>query len=274
MTSASNDDWKAALVAAFPVARGGVTLSSLGLVAGPAGPRASMRLVVEEDGVIVWEVEQELGLAGVGPEGIATWAERARERLAGLDALAACTTPSALFVPPFRPLVRPVAAGDPGALETWLPAITDGLREQALTEGYDQRFERLALWPTVPRTVYFLDLAYAMLGGNGLEVFLAQACFEDVVGVLAALEEADCERLALRMRQGIGLAAAEGGSEFMMEVDEDWPVEHGRPLPQGEGRDWERIDSHAPGGTWWLVDEELAPALARYVVAHLDALVG
>lgn len=274
MAIAPNDEWPqaawaAALAAAFPLHGRDGTLEHLELAVGPEGPRASFRLTAREGEEVVWSVEQSLDLAGIEPSELATWAERARERLAELSLADAWTTPTALFVPPFRPLDAAVV----GAAEDLVPAITDALREQALASGFEARFERLATWPAIPRTIYFLDLAYAMLGGNGFEVYLAQQCFEDVQGVLDALEEAGCERMALRMRQGIALAAEEGGSEFLVEVDEDWLEDHGEPLPDGEGRAWERIDSHEPGGTWWLVEHELQPALERYVREHLGVVV-
>jgi hypothetical protein len=268
VASGSNEDSKAALAAAFPVTGGDATLAYIGIVEGPEGPRACLCLTVKDGNEVAWEVEQNFDLDGLDPAEIATWGERARQRLAGLTAADACTTPAALVVPPFRRL-----AALPVADEELVPSITEALRTQAIASGFDTRFERLALWPTIPRTIYFLDLAYAMLGGNGFEVFLAQQCFEDVVGVLEALEESDCERLALRMRQGIELCFEDGGAEFLVEVDEDWLESNGRPMPDGDERDWERIDSHEPGGTWWLVDHELQPALEQYVREHLGALV-
>jgi hypothetical protein len=271
VTSGSNDAWKAALAAAFPVARDGATLASAGLVVGPEGTRASMRLTVKDGAEVVWEVEQELELDGVEPSEIAAWGERARERMVGLAEVHGCTTPAALVVPPFRPLEAAALGPADGEDLVWM--VTDALREQALAGGFEHRFDRLAVWPEVPRTIYFLNLAHAMLGGNGLEVYLSQQCFEDVLGVLEALEEVGCEGLALRMRQGIALSAEEGGAEFLMEVDEEWLEENGRPLPKGEGRAWQRIDSHEPGGTWRLVDDELRPALERYVREHVGALV-
>jgi hypothetical protein len=270
VTSGSNDDWKAALAAAFPVARDGATLACAGVVVGPEGTRASMRLTVKDGSEIVYELEQELELDGVPPSEIAAWGERARERMARL-AEDGCITPASLVVPPFRPLdAATVGSADD---ETVVWAVADALREQALAGGFEHRFDRLAVWPAIPRTIYFLNLAYAMLGGNGLEVYLSQQCFEDVLGVLEALEEVGCEGLALRMRQGIALAAEDGGAEFLMEVGEEWLEENGRPLPDGEERPWRRIDSHEPQGTWWLVDNELKPTLERYVREHAGALV-
>jgi hypothetical protein len=58
-----------------------------------------------------------------------------------------------------------------------------------------------------------------------------------------------------------------------MQVDEDWVADNGLPLPAGRGRGWTRIDSRDEGGTWWLVEHELAPALAEYVRTHRAALV-
>jgi hypothetical protein len=229
-----------------------------------------MRLTMKDGAEIVWEAEQELDLEGIAPAEIAAWGERARERLAGLEDVDTCTMPAALVVPPFRPLDAAVVGPADG--EMLVGAVTDALREQALAGGFESRFDRLAVWPAAPRTIYFLDLANAMLGGNGFEVYLAQQCFEDVLGVLEALEDAGCERLALRMRQGIALSAEEGGSEFLVEVDDGWLEDNGRPLPAGEGRAWERIDSLEEGGTWWLVKHELQPAIERYVREHLGAV--
>jgi hypothetical protein len=75
------------------------------------------------------------------------------------------------------------------------------------------------------------------------------------------------------MRQGIAVSAEEGGAEFLVEIDDEWIADNGRPLPDGEGRAWSRIDTNEPDGTWWLVDHELAPALASYVHTHLAELV-
>lgn len=299
VTSGAKHAWKTALEAAFPVARDGALLAYTGLVTGPEGTRAGMRLTIKDGLEIVYELEQELVLDGVTPAEIAAWAVRARVRMVGLADASGCITPAALIVPPFLPLDAELVG--PANGERAVEAVTDALREQALAGGFEHRFDRLAVWPAIPRTIYFLDLASAMLGGNGLEVYLSQQCFEDVLGVLEALEAVGCEGLALRMRQGITLAAEEGGAEFLMQVDDDWLEENGRPLDEDEDEDegededaseddgasedesagededannpWRRIDSHEPGGTWWLVDNELRPALERYVRENLGALV-
>ncbi len=266
-TKPPSDHLYAAFAASFPVIQGIATVSIVGIESLSEGLRVGFQVTVHDGPELVWMTEQELDFATLDPAEIITLATRVRERLATIDLESACITPSQLLAPPFVPLTLPNLPPD-----QLVPTITDALRSQALAGGFDARFDRLANWPLAPRTVYFLDLAHAMLGGQGFEVYLAQQDFEDILGVLEALDTAGCDRLALRMRQGIALCAEQGGAEFLVQVDEEWLEDEGRPFAEGESPSWSSIDSHEPGGTWWLVEHELAPALDTYVRGHIDEL--
>lgn len=265
--SAALDDVRVALAAHFPVVEGSATLSSLGLIDVPEGPRACLQIEVRDDGEVIWLIEQEIELAGVDLIEIAAWAERARERLLGREAMDACVMPTALIVPPFRPLPPP-----PSELEAQAFAIAEGLRAQALAGGSSARSSRLEAWPIEPRTAYFLALGHMVLGGDGIEVFLKQQDLQDIAGVLDALEDVSCEQLALRLRQGLTQCRADGEAKFLAQVDDDWIEDNGRPVPDGDDLVWPRLDSHEPGGARWLVQHELHPAFCAYVAAHRDLL--
>jgi hypothetical protein len=166
------------------------------------------------------------------------------------------------------PFVRVAATTD----AYWTDAVRESIREQALARGFEQRFDVLGDWPVPARTVYFLDLANAMLGGNGLEVFLGQCAPEDAIGMLAALDEGGCAQLAQRFREALGLIDEQNG-ELTSYVSEDWLARERRDPPEAARSSWRAIDSWEPGGTYALMKEELAPAIDRYVTRHRSGLV-
>lgn len=251
---------------AMPLTVGEASLVCRGMETLDGAVSLVLAVEVRRDGVLDSMTEQSIPVATLDVASPAELVERALERLAAIDEYP--PTPSQLLAPPFRSL-------DARALEdadAW--TVYDRLVEQAHGAGFDLRFDRLATWPDAPRRLYYLVLAQGQLGGRGLEVFLAQAPFEEVTGILDALDAAGCPRLAERLRQGITLCGAEGGSELELMVDPEWFEEVGLPVPEGEGRAWSRLDSWDPGGTWWLVREELEPAIAQYLEAHRGALTG
>jgi hypothetical protein len=254
---------------AFPVTRGPLTLAFLGARQEPGGRRWDFAVRVVEGGEVVSEVQQPVDPMSLAFDDVAGLAARAAKRMEDLGSVIGIVTPAQILAPPFRRL----ASGEIDRAEDEVRVIGDRLRDQAHGGGFDARFDRLLGWPEEAKNTYFLALAHDVLGGEGLEAFLSQAQLEDVEGMLGALEGAGCARLASRIRQGLTLCAEEGGAEFLLQVDEGWVEANGAPVPAGEGRCWTRIDSHDEGGTWWLVEHEVAPALAEYIRAHRLALV-
>lgn len=159
-----------------------------------------------------------------------------------------------------------------GAL--WHQDVCVAIDAQAKARGFEERHRVLDDWSSAPRTVYHLWLAECMLGGNGIGVFLLQQDLEDVVGVLEALDAADCRQLAALYRQGIGLCADQGSAEFLDFVDDDWLEEQRRPHTTTDAADpWTAIDHWEPGGSYRLLEEELGPALRRTIDANRSTLL-
>lgn len=252
--------------AAFPViysASGGtLRLSCLGADSPAAEPTLVFEVeVLDDSGEIRESCRQAVALRWLEARDGDELARRALDRLRGVGSVEYVIFPAHLLAPPYRPLdARDIADAD-------AYAIYDRLAAQAHVD-FAERFARLDVWPAAARTLYFLVIAHSQLGGKGFEVYLAQAPYEEILGVLDALDTGGVERLAERMRQGIAVCAEEGGAEFLDEVDDDWLESTCRSIPQGEDRVWGHIDSHDEGGTWWLVREELAPAMERYASEH------
>ena len=178
--------------------------------------------------------------------------------------------PSDLFAEPcpYEP-VGPFAASD---RRLYLDAVRWAVREQAQRRGFAARFDLRRFWSPPARAVYFADLLDAMVGGNGLEGFLHQAPVEDVMGGLEALVALGCARLCQRYREGLTVAAREGG-EFVYSVDERWLARERAPTAPAGARPWWVIDSWDEGGSYWLLKHELAPSLDAFVERHGAALL-
>ncbi len=236
-------------------------------LAGSEGDQVQLRVIVFEGDEPRSVVEQGLSWSALELTRAAELEQRARARLKRYDA--ALLMPRELLRAP-RPYRRVGPFYEPDA-RLWHSAVVNAIHEQALERGFASRYEAIEDWPVAAFTAYFLWLAAAMLGGNGLEVFLSQAPVEDVVGVLEALETARCDQLAQRYREALGLAHSERAAEFLLSVDEDWLEEHmATPEP---GATWSSIDHWEPGGTYSLIKHELQAASFAYVRAHAERLV-
>lgn len=234
-------------------------------VVGEAGDTVTIRLVVFEGDAVCDVKEQELSWAALELADRGELEARVRHRLARADPRA--LMPSELLRRPCP--YRPVGPFDAPTPRHWVQAVVNAIREQAHARGFDARFECLEDWPAEAAHAYYLWHAEAMLGGNGLESFLLQAPLEEVIGVLAALEAAGCQRFTARAREGLRLAIAEGASEFQLQADDDWLDEH----RDGERGTWSTIDHWREGGTYWLIEHELRPALAEFVRARRELLL-
>jgi len=253
-----------AIAAALPLTRGERTLICSGVEGEGRRVALELELQVMEDGDLVGTMGQTVLLESLEADDAEELLARASERLEALSPDAWVPTPAQLLAPPFRPLpAAAIATAD-------AHAIYDRLQLQAHAAGHESRFDRLDVWPIEARTIYFLVVAEGRLGSHGLGPFLSQAPLEEVVGVMDALEEARCDRLARLLRQGLTLVGSTGGAELLLQIDDDWIDDEGLPMP--DGTSWSSIDSRDEGGTGWLVREELAPAIARYVDAHRAAL--
>lgn len=248
----------------FPIERPDARLELVAIQRAPAEIVVTLRLVIlDGPGGPTRDVkEQDLVYpTPFGDDELQALAERARAAFDGTDALEVLMPSDLVREPtPYRRVPRSAATD-----------VADAIRAQAHAGGFEARFERMADWPVAPRTVYFLDLALAMIGGGGCEVFLGQNDVEEVVGVLEAADEAGCARFAEVYRRALGLAARRGCGELLQFVDEEW-LEDELIEPDAD-LDWRDIDRHDDGGTWSLLETEVRPALARYLAAHHAALV-
>lgn len=256
----------ASMAQAFPVVTASRTLVCLDLEASEHGPSLLFELSVHENGEVIHSMQQPVAIRGLGTEDPHELARRVRERI--LLPRFEFATPFLLLARPYAPVPRPLGV----EVDEAIFRVYDALSEQAHDTGFDARFDRLDVWPAAPRTLYYLVTAEA-LGGNGLESFLGQAPFEEILGVRDALEAAGCTALTERLRQGLSLAWSEG-AEFTMQTDEDWIESEGLPVPDGDERPWERIDGHEEGRTYWLVGHELRPKRLAYYLAHEAEIVG
>lgn len=255
----------ASMAQAFPVITASRTLVCLDLENSEHGPSLLFELSVHENGEVIQSMQQPVAVAGLGTEDPHELARRARERME-LPRFE-FATPLQLVARPYAPVPRPNGL----AVDEAIFLVADALSEQAHDTSFDARFDRLDLWPAAPRTLYYLMSAEA-LGGNGLESFLGQAQFEEILGVRDALEAAGCTGLVERLRQGLCLAWSEG-AEFTVQTDEDWIERESLPVPHGQERPWARIDGHQEGRTYWLVQHELAPKRLAYYLAHQAEIV-
>ncbi len=229
---------------------------------------ALAELTVLEGGQVEYTAEQEIDLGPASDVDLVATAARVRERLDASPLVGVFPQQLTRAPTPYR-RVRPSTADDAG-VRLW--DLRARLREQALSHGFEERFEVMGDWPVEPRTVYFLHLADAMLGGNGLEVFLDQAAGEEVTGVLAALEEVGCAGLGQLYREGLAIVAKRGrGAD---ELDPDWVArEKRKPRPKA-WKSWRALDSHEEGGTYALLQSELKPKLEAYLERHRESLEG
>jgi len=234
--------------------------------------RAVAQLLLYEDGAVCDVKEQEVDL---GPAELDSLRERIAAAASRLERFDLAVTMPAELLRAHTPFVR-IADIDLASAQRKgqgkHDAVRDRVRAQAHAHGFEERFAVLADWGDAPRTVYFLDVGGAMLGGNGLETFLDQSDPDDVVGVLEALDAAGCERLARRYREGLGLIAAHG-AQLLDVINLDWLEREKIEPPPAALESWRAIDSWEADGTWTLVKQELAPASERFIEAHWDELV-
>jgi len=237
------------------------------------GVFVTYRFVTFEYGEVRDVKEQEVGHRPLDEDSVRVIANTVRARLSDQATDLAVAMPYDL-VRPLRPYQRVRVPSRPGQPEPWRwrQDLLDAIHAQAHADGFEERFEHLDDWANAPRTVYFLWLGVAMLGGNGCEVFLGQNDVEEVVGVLKALDEAGCERFAALYRTALFIARRERSSEFLLCVDDDW-LDAQVAEPADPNASWHEIDSHAPGGTYALLESEVKPALSRYIEQHRDLLV-
>lgn len=168
--------------------------------------------------------------------------------------------------PPYVPAPAAAVSGG-GALElegllAWIAAHAQ--------RTYEPRWDdaMIRALPESARVLEAVHMIDSMVGGNGFEVFLAQARGAVVRQAREALEAIGAEKLAALMGAGIGLAAAQG-AEFMNERAKKW-------LEKFEDRaaaDWSEIDGHAVDRSYALLASELRPCALRYAEAHRAALV-
>lgn len=228
--------------------------------------RALVRLEVLDADQVTSAMEQEVSLGASSGDDLASTAARVRQRLT-TDPLEG-NFPSHFTRPstPFQRIPKSPSSDD----DTILWQLRDQVRTQAHALGFEDRFEVMSDWPQEACTLYFLDLADAMLGGNGLEVFLDQACAEEVVGVLSALDAAGCTTLVQLYREGLSIIAKRGRA--LDDLDEQWLSREKRKPRARAWRSWQALDSHEEGGTYALLKSELTPKLAAFVAHHRAVL--
>lgn len=124
-----------------------------------------------------------------------------------------------------------------------------------------------ALPPPV-RVLAALRTVDSRVGGNGFEVFLAQARGVEVRDAYDALAAVSAECLRELMARGIGLAAKEAAA-FTGERAKAWYA----PFEGQAAASWPEIDGHEPDRSYALLQSELIPAAERYANAHVGALV-
>ncbi len=235
--------------------------------------RLRVRMILIEAGSVVEVKEQELTTAALATDDPATLEARARRRLEAVGrldphSLAGWMPWDLLRAPtPFRP----VGPFDEPDARLWHCAVLSAINSQAHEGGFEARFETLSDWRAEAVTTYFLWLAEATLGGNGLVTFLLQADVAEVMGVLEALEAAECQGLARRYREALGYTRTTGAADFMVFIDEEWLDARSVPFDPASPRP--SIDHWREGGTYWFVKHELRPALVAYVQRHRAVLV-
>lgn len=155
-----------------------------------------------------------------------------------------------------------------GALE--LDALFAWIHAQAQRTYDDPRWDdaMIRALPAPARVLEGLHLLDAMVGGNGFEVFLAQARGADVRHCLAALEAVDAPRLLHLLREGIALAASQG-AEFTNERSRKWLEAFEAP----GAHEWSAIDGHEPDRSYALLATELRPAARRFAEQHRARLL-
>lgn len=169
--------------------------------------------------------------------------------------------------PPFeRAPVEAIVRGN----ELDLDALFAWIQAQAQRTYEDPRWDdaRIRALPAPARVLEGLHLLDAMVGGNGFEVFLAQARGADVRHCLAALEAVDAPRLLHLLREGIALAASQG-AEFTNERSRKWLEAFEDP----SAHEWSTIDGHEPDRSYALLATELRPAASRFAERHRARLL-
>lgn len=175
-----------------------------------------------------------------------------------------CMRPSELFEPPasFRPL---------SDVDT--TAVLEAISRQAGMHGFNRRYGVVEQWPEEARVLFYASELDASAGGNGLEVFFENQPGNAVMSVLDALTRLGAERLAVRFRQGLGLAR-DRGAPSIDEVDEDWLGDNaGDPPDTDADNPWHTIDSHEEDGTYALLRDELPARVIAFIAAHREALL-
>jgi hypothetical protein len=228
---------------------------------------AAVRLVISDpSGAVVSVKEQEIPWTKLQAESTEALEARLRARLAASEA-SEDRFPWDLVRPSHA--FHPVEPPGESAPRLFYQAIKTAIWEQAIVDPWEERHERLEDWPKEPVTVYYLWHIEAMVGGNGLEVYLSQEPPESVVGSLEALERAGCGRLAALYRRALDLAARQG-CEATLYLADAWLEDARRPA----GTDsWRALDHWDDGGTWALIRDELRPAAQAYIDAHRGVLL-
>lgn len=161
-------------------------------------------------------------------------------------------------------------SGDFEANEGW--DLRDHISRLSRQRGFAERFAELATWPAAPRHLYFLHVGGNMLAGSGVLVYLEQALYPDIRGLHDALVAVGAPRLQQLLEAGIE-ETLDTNAEYNhyrrgpLKSDFRWLRSVAREPPSDV-----EIDTHEEGGTYWLIPNELEPALRRYVSAHRDEL--
>jgi hypothetical protein len=161
-----------------------------------------------------------------------------------------------------RSAVMKGARVDLGRITSWIDHFTE-------RTFVDHRWDD-ALLKAMPPEVRALDgvaMINAMVGGNGFEVFLAQARGATVRHCFAALKTVGATQLHGLMAEGIALAARQG-AEFMNERNTRWVDAFDRGATS-----WDAIDGWDPDRTYALIESELMPKASEYADRHQRVLV-
>lgn len=163
----------------------------------------------------------------------------------------------------------PAAAVSPARGESELDRLWSWIWQHARSTYVDLKWDD-AMTKALPEPVRVLSALltiHSMVGGNGFEVFLAQARGTVVRDAYQALVTVGAEQLRALMAKGIPLAEREGAT-FTSERARKWLDAFNDPASS-----WSEIDGHEPDRSYALLNSELVPAAERYANAHRAALV-
>ncbi|MFT3774704.1 MAG: hypothetical protein QM820_55845 [Minicystis sp.] len=191
--------------------------------------------------------------------------------------LTGATSPFAWMHKP--PILVPYEPFTP-AQESWRFSLYEHVNEQAVQDWFEHRFERLGRWPRPVQRAYFLNMARCILAGKGFEVFLQDAPLQEVKGLFDAFEAAGCERLLLRMREGLARTLIQGSAELLHAEDgADRKIEfllerHDEPeVSRDDPPSWHEID-FGEEGVFALIQQELEGAMDAFAKERREVLGG